>query len=229
MVKRKTPDGGLVRRRRSTMWRRRGEIPPASAVMKLPPYVAVRSIPFLVRFAGSIASGITATITSTELLCALGCVATNTTNLVSFWSAAKVQCLDLRAISFSTTIGQAVGTIAVKFLTSSNISSNSTFTDTVMGTNNLARLCCRPTPNSVASFWTTAGTGALFELTYTSPSGGNCEIIIDVHTLVQNDDNALTSASTTVVGPASAGATYYTALDGVTNHLLGPVALPTIF
>jgi hypothetical protein len=197
--------------------------------MKLPKFVAVRSIPFMMRFGGSIASGTTATITSTELLCSFGTVAVSISSLYSYWSAIRVKCINLRGISYSSSIGQAIGVFAIKFLSSSNISSNQTETDTVMGTNNLARICARPPPNSVPSFWTTAGTGALFELSYASPSGNSSEIIVDVHCDVQNDDNALASATATVANTASIGSTYYTPLDGVTNHLLTPLGLPTIF
>jgi hypothetical protein len=162
-------------------------------------------------------SGTFTGITPTSLLCAMGTMGTAVnTSVQSFFASCKVNQIEIWSPPASQ--GSSV-TCSVNFAGYAN-APNREYSDTSVSVSTPAHLVCSPPPQSLASFWQTAGTNTVFQIS--APTGS----IIDIWVfgILQDSDDTY---AFTLVAAAVVGNVYYLSLDPNATHRYVPVALTT--
>lgn len=153
----------------------------------------------------------------------LMCVATGATAAFRLFDAIRLREVEIWACNAA---GDASNTVEVEFLETAIIGGpGATFSDTAMGLQNIAHVCCKPPKNSRLDLWLNNATGLsgndvnLFRLAV--PKGGIVDIVLEG---CFYDNDATVSVTGTVSG-ATIGKTYCRPLDSAQNTaILLPVS-----
>lgn len=160
-------------------------------------------------------------ITNLDLI-DLKCVATSAVAAYRIFAGVRLRKVEMWAANSSA---GSSNTIQVEMQTANPYIGNDSklFTDTAVGTSNVAHVKAKPPPGSFADAWLPTVIGTEFEIfNITGPQGS----IIDVHMIIALNDDETATLVTGAVAAATAGILYTRKLDS-TNAvpLISPVGV----
>jgi len=216
---------------------RRSRMPRVSRLPKaskdIPQLPAVPTYRRIYRFQGTatLSSGsFSVTLTSANILAALGCVATSTTSATSFFESFRIRGMRVWAIGYYSSggLGGVVSTVNLSYFNEGSASgpTNLGATDTSISTTVPAAINFPPPPMSLASFWVQGnGSLTLGSLNVTSSQAGSMQIVADLDVECNLSTNTTSALDVVTTSGLTSGDTYYFPLDGPSGVLF-PAFLP---